>query len=154
MHSLYGLVKCFCHWKIYSGSLKRNCIRNHVIAHTYCIHFEITGDLWNLIGSHWCDLFKNCRKISHFDITRMQLTFTVVFKAHQNLFTHLTHLTNRFHVAVNLYSCNRSQMMSNVVTTKECYTRRHHWFLDQIFISFALLHRPVATDIEYIYFIS
>ena len=114
-------------------------------------------DHWWSLKSNWLSLvrfIKKLSKISHIDITRMQLTFTVVFKAHQNLFTHLTHLTNRFHVAVNLYSCNRSQMMSNVVTTKECYTRRHHWFLDQIFISFALLHRPVETDIEYIYFIS
>ena len=24
------------------------------------IHFEITGDPFNLIGSHWCKLFMNC----------------------------------------------------------------------------------------------
>ena len=24
------------------------------------IHFEITGDPFNLIGSHWCKLFTNC----------------------------------------------------------------------------------------------
>ena len=42
------------------GPLADETIEKRINFHFNYIHFEITGDPWNLIGPKWCDLFPNC----------------------------------------------------------------------------------------------
>lgn len=62
-HSVEVLVKPF-HNSLYYHLSSSKSPRSYHGQHHYCfipykIHFRITGELWNLIGSHGCDLFTN-----------------------------------------------------------------------------------------------